>query len=582
MREDWCRGCGVPLKSATFTQLLEADEALRACQRSYDALASTWTQWGERRAGLAAQLAAQRPHQVAQPGHTTATAAASAPEAAHVPAVAQPFDPAPATAGVSPAGVPEPARASAAPGFDHSATPAQPAAHAAPAPVAMHVAPASPPRRSMAEVFTAPVLLGVSGASLLIAAAIVAVAITWATAAPGVRGVLVLVVAGAVSALAVWLRRLHLVITSGAVGVVAMGFAGISAVAFLSEAPTLSPYSAAVAFLVVGAAGIALARRELAWVGPGSALALAGFAVVFTFTVTTQAPAEGALWAWSITGAATAFGLVITSALWPWRTVQLIAVWAGLGWLGFSAATVALWLWQGEVSGVGTLAALAPVGALVWLSRRWQLVPTSALSTAEYRTWLRVGGIVGVAVIIAGVTNTAAAVVDAASPQYVHSAFASALCVCAALLLLGRLLWVDPIVKNVSSVSGVVLAAGAGAYAVSALSGNELPVLAGLGIGIAPVSLLAAWGVERPLQGSSVASLLATAWVAGGAAALGAPLTLQLAVTVALAAVAAWTVRLLPARQHDAVLYGLVPALGWGLIAGLWSAADTVRWMYLN
>src|SRR5690606_25571231 len=103
--------------------------------------------------------------------------------------------------------------------------------------------------------------------------------------------------------------------------------------------------------------------------------------------------------------------LVVTSVRWPWRSAQLIAVWTGLGWLGFTSLTVALWLWQGEVSGAGTLAALAPIVALVWLSRRWTLLPAVRASTAQFMTWVRVGGIVGVAVIVAGLTNATAAVV---------------------------------------------------------------------------------------------------------------------------------------------------------------------------
>lgn len=227
----------------------------------------------------------------------------------------------------------------------------------------------------MSQVFTAPVLLGVSGASLMIAAAIVAVAITWTTAAPVVRGLLVLVVAGAVGALAVWLRRLHLVITSGSVGIVAMGFAGTSAVAFLSESPTLAVYSTAVAFLIAGVAGIALVRLKLAWVGPAAAVALGGFAVAFTITVATQTADAWAIWAWSLTGVATAFGLAATYALWPWKSAQHIVVWGGLGWVCATGAFAALWLWFGDVTVAGSGAALVPIAALVWLSRRWRPVP---------------------------------------------------------------------------------------------------------------------------------------------------------------------------------------------------------------
>src|SRR5690606_8220632 len=79
-----------------------------------------------------------------------------------------------------------------------------------------------------AHALTAPVLLGIAGASLLIAAAIVFVALAWTTFSPALRGTIVIAVALAVSGLAVWVRKLGLEVTSGAIGVVAMGFAGAS------------------------------------------------------------------------------------------------------------------------------------------------------------------------------------------------------------------------------------------------------------------------------------------------------------------------------------------------------------------
>lgn len=981
MGQDWCPRCAAPLKSATFGQLLEADEALRAYRRSYDALAAGWTQWGERRQLLVDELAAQRyrtpvpseepiaaqpetegtepadmppvpvtPLAPDMPAVATSPAGTESPEAeAEAEAEAEP-DQAQAAAfetpgaAPSPASAPEPARASAA----HAAAPApaRTATSTAP-PVQRHRPPAQParkPRRRMSEVFTAPVLLGVSGASLMIAAAIVAVAITWATATPVVRGVLVLIVAGGVGALAVWLRRLHLVITSGSVGIVAMGFAGTSAVAFLSESPALSPYSAAVAFLLAGAAGIALARLKLAWVGPSAAIALTGFVVALTITVTSQTADAGAIWAWSVTGVVTAFALAATSVLWPWRSAHHIAGWAGLSWVGIVGVVAAMWLWFGDVTLTGAFASVVPIAALAWLSRseratvaatatvttaalvtivgpgfafiaqatpwqqitvlagtiaavvvvgarlpalmrrhvlagllpgyalawavavsfagaglsqrgelmvnpaaesadvftfdvwvglapallaiavatlrtwnlaelkisgglqqivvmsgplagitaimvltvtisdlivhewvawvwvvvaialalafaasrkvwQWELaqriamwgavlwvamagvvvavwswsgdvtlvgslagllpiaalvvvvrwlprtsvIMATALTTAvaasigfvagltpwqqvavvsvvialavvvgvglsrlrqgavaiglapafvvvvvgtggytiaalvtgviqamtgslsaqgfyestpgtidvwagvaallaglavagvrlwrlgetgrDVTGWRRAGGVVGALVIAAGVTILATAVADMAAGNRAHVALASALSVAAVVLLLARVLWADRVVKNVSSGFAVALAGLAGVHGVWGLAIGEMSVLAGLGVALAPVAILAVWGHKRPAEGTGLATLLATAAAAALAGALGATPTLALAVAVALAAAMAWVVRLLPGPQREMVLIGASPALGWGLIAGLWTGFEAVQWL---
>lgn len=979
--QDWCPRCAAPLKSATFGQLLEADEALRAYRRSYDALAAGWTQWGERRQLLVDELAAQRyrtpvpseepiaaqpetegtepadmppvpvtPLAPDMPAVATAPAGTESPEAeAEAEAEAEPdqaqvaaFE-APGVA-PSPASAPEPARASAA----HAAAPApaRTATSTAP-PVQRHRPPAQParkPRRRMSEVFTAPVLLGVSGASLMIAAAIVAVAITWATATPLVRGVLVLLVAGGVGALAVWLRRLHLVITSGSVGIVAMGFAGTSAVAFLSESPTVSPYSAAVAFLLAGAAGIALARLKLAWVGPSAAIALTGFVIALTITVTSQTADAGVIWAWSVTGAVTALSLAATSVLWPWRSAQHIAGWAGLSWVGIVGVGAATWLWLGDVTLTGAFASVVPLAALASLTRNkrtsvaatatvttaalvtvvspgfayvaqatpWQqitvvagtiavvvgagarlpvlirrhvlagLLPGYALvwavavsfagaglsqrgelmvnpaaqpadvftfdvwvglapallaiAVATLRTWnlaelkisgglqrlvvmsgplagiasiavltvtmsdlvvrewdtwvwvlvgvalalafgavrkiwqwelaqrlamwaavmwiavagavvvvrawsgdlttveslagvvplialvaltrwlprastimaaalasawvpsvgfvcgftpwqqiamvsavialavavgvklspvrqravaiglipafvvvavgtggyalgtlvthtghavtssllgdgsyanppdpgdlwagvaalvtgvavagvrwwrveeidrsltgwLRAGGVVGALMVVVGVAIGATAVAETAGGSRAHVALASALSVAAVVLLFARVLWADRVVKNVSSGSAVALAGLAGLHGVWGLAIGELSLLVGLGIALAPVAVLAVWGVKRPAEGTALAALHATGVAGAFASAAGATPTLALAVPVALAAVLAWTVRLLPGRQRHLVLIGLTPALGWGLLAGLWSVFEAVQWL---
>ena len=240
-------------------QIAEADGYLAEFQQRYDELAERWRQWGDHRAALAAHLASTR--RVPMP-------AAPMPEtAAATPSAAAPMPAAPTSAAPAPAAqVPQP---------DAWAAQARPR-----------------PERHTPKILTAPVLLGVSGAALMIAAAVVFVAVTWETFLPFAQGLIVLAIAVAVAQLSLWLKRLTLVITSGAVGVVAMSFAGVSVIAFDRESQALGDYTTPVALLVTCAAGLVLARLGITWVSTGAALALVGAAIGFTTVATVHAAAD--------------------------------------------------------------------------------------------------------------------------------------------------------------------------------------------------------------------------------------------------------------------------------------------------
>ncbi len=130
------------------------------------------------------------------------------------------------------------------------------------------------PERQPKRRLSAPTLLGISGASMLITAAIVFIAVTWETIFPLAQGLLVLAVAGAIAKLSLWLTRHELLVSGGAVGVVAMAFAGVAVIAFNRAEVGLGDYAITTALLASSVSGYLLAERDVRWVGPLAALAL--------------------------------------------------------------------------------------------------------------------------------------------------------------------------------------------------------------------------------------------------------------------------------------------------------------------
>lgn len=693
-QQEWCPLCAVPLRSATFDDLLAADEALRQCQRSYDALASTWTQWGERREALADQLAAQRPPPAPRPPVAS---------------------PAPTSAFTAPTAAPEPTAASAeptpaaareyAPGFVHRETDPTVPTGPAPASSALATPPshqpptqqpqAAPHRRTSraAAVLTAPVLLGIAGASLMIAAAIVFVAIAWTTFTPLARGLAVLGVSVAVAALAVWLRRMHLPITSGAVGIVSMGFAGAAGISFLRGTAASGAFDLPLSLLLASGAGVVLSRWQLRWVGSAAALALVAAGVGLTIAASSQAADAGAgsivssMWAWALTGTAVAVALALTHQWWPWRVARSIIRWSAIGWACALGASVPLWTWASDATTADAVAGLVPLVALVALARWWPraavvatavvasllapalaftwgaapwqqvavlsvvcavaviaglrlgtvarvalfvgLVPgyavvalatvgyaltvvlarivqgdafpaidlwagaaalVAGLSLAMLRLWrletsgvlarsVRAVSIVGAVLVATGAGVIAVGVAELTPDRSIHAAVSVALSIAGAALIAARRLWEVPAARAISSWAGIALLVVAAGHGVWGLQMVELPVALSLAAALVPVAVLAAHGRRHPWQGTGLATLFVTAVIAALGVALGASVTGALAVAVTAAAGAAWLVRRLPAPQQRPVLAGLVPAVAWGAISGVWSGLATLEWV---
>ncbi|MFN3866182.1 MAG: hypothetical protein ACK4MD_05645 [Demequina sp.] len=691
----------MPVRSAAFSGLLEADEALRQCQRAYDSLASTWTLWGERRESLAQQLVALRPG-VAVPSNVAAPLNVAAPSATATAPSGAPSAAESASAESAPAEpTPRPAAASA-PGF-FAPEPARPAAlgaQGAPSPVSA-AAPASAPQPQPTQpptqatraprVLTAPALLGVSGASLMIAAAVVFVAIAWTTFTPLARGLAVLGMSVAVAALSAWLRRMHLPITSGAVGIVSMGFAGAAGIAFLRDTPASGPFDLPLSLVIACGAGLLLTRWRIRWVGSAAALALAAAGAGLTIAATTQAADASAglsgIWAWALTGTAVACALLLTQRWWTWRLARAIIRWGGLSWAVVIGASVPLWAWATGGSVLEAVVGLVPLAALIGMARWWprvaipaaavvatllapalasaagatpwqQVTTVAAVGAAGALTGLRLGDVAATALLyglvpayagvalatvghaaVAVVARTvgnpavvdidlwagAAGVVAGASlallrswrlaPQSsvpelyagatvvgslmvasgagliasgiaelaprdsIHAAVAVALTAAGVALTAARHLWTRPVPRGISSWSGIVLLVVAGGHGVWGLQMVELPLGWSLAAAVLPVAGLALHGLRRPWEGSLPATVFLTAVVAALVIALDASVAAAMAAAVAFAAAVAWLLRRLPSAQQRPVAAGLVPAVAWGGVCGLWTVVATVAWV---
>ncbi len=375
-----CERCGVSYQSPAAQAVINADRTLQQVGQQLEQLEARRDQWAEYRERSLAEL--RRTIPVGWGARDAADAVV--PDAVVADAVA------PAQA-VS--------RADAA---------ATSAAFAAPASAAAS-APQAPrePRRSTQvarKAMTAPALLGVAGASLLIAASIVFVALAWTQYSPLTRGLIVSAVAVAVAGIAVWLRRMDLYISSGAVGVVAMGFAGTATLAFSRDSGLLGAYDTPTALLVVCVAGLVLSRLGIQWVGSTAGLAFAGAAVGYTIAATSAVGSSGGsagsgggirgIWVWILVGTLSAVALAWTHRFWKFAVARVATQWVAVVWLAVVGVGAAGWIWLHDGVFADALVALVPavaLGAFAWRWPRLAAGPAAFLVTlvapAAASTW---------------------------------------------------------------------------------------------------------------------------------------------------------------------------------------------------
>lgn len=229
-----------------------------------------------------------------------------------------------------------------------------------------------------------PALLGLAGAALLTAAAVVFTAVAW-TALPAVGKAAILLAATGLSATAsLALHRRGTTIAGAALGALTMALALIDVVG--SERTgllALGEYALPIGWLVAGAAGALLARRGVGWVALLGVLGAAVGAVLLTGALAEVydlgAPTV------TVIGTAAAVGLAGSRPLWPHAAARSLA--AALAGTGLVAAGMVSVVAVGaqDASLVAGLAATAlPVAgaaaALRWTG--WALLPTTLLPGA--------------------------------------------------------------------------------------------------------------------------------------------------------------------------------------------------------
>lgn len=332
----WCGHCNVDRHSSEYAALENADAAIAQCDAHIADAHARREQWLTYRSTA----------------RTAVEAAMAAPAAPAGPA-------APAAPAVSADAAPVSAQEPAPPGD------------------AVGVA-APPSELTVLRRLTPPALLGIGGAALLIASAIVFVAVSWGTLGTVVQVATIVALAAGVAALAVWLTRIGLPITAGAVGVVAMAFPAVGVVAIERAADALGAFTGAVALVVACLCAAVLRRLSVPWVAEVSALSL-GVAGLWAVVAARVEFIEGFAAA-SFTAAAAALVIGPTHDTWPtrWtrRVIRVSAVTiAAVGVLAsvavVSDASGSAWWTVG--------AAAAPLLALVGLGRHWARMPWIAL-----------------------------------------------------------------------------------------------------------------------------------------------------------------------------------------------------------
>lgn len=317
-----CRGCSTDLSHPAVAMLVDSDAAIAQCQRAYDELSARWVQWNEQRALLVRQLQATRAVPAA---YADFAAPVSLPAADAAPPEPGPWGGAPAVA----------AAASTVPAVATAASTVQPAAHQ-PASTTIN--------RRTPRSLTAPVLLGIAGAALLITAVVVFVAATWTTFNPVAQGLLILALAGAVGYGALLLTKHRLAVSGGAVGVVSTAFAGVSVLAFDRAAGLLGTGASAGALFITAVAGYALSRLAVHWVHSFAALALVGAGVAAVIAVVAPHSGDGRPWI-GVAGAVAGLAVSATYPVWRGSIAPRIVRYgtvAGVTVAGLGAIVVAL------------------------------------------------------------------------------------------------------------------------------------------------------------------------------------------------------------------------------------------------
>lgn len=305
----------------------------------------------------------------------------------------------------APGGVGGPAAASAprGPGKPSAASaPGEPSAASAPdkpsasggreAPSAPGDAtPAYSPGHKPARKLSAAALLGVSGASLVILAAIVFVAASWDNYIPIVRAGFLIAFAGFFAWLGLRATRDAFPTIGGSLGVVAIGFVGVSQIAWRMNEDGAQPYTAALFFSAAAIAGVALDRTHLRAVGATAAVAvhLAVLSAGIEYALGAQS-AGIATARFVIVAALPAVALIWLGRLWVNSRHRDIVKWSGAT-IAIAAATPTLFV-PISIEETGLLALSAMTAGI-----------TALAAVAIWRPIVGAGPLTGVAIITAAI-----------------------------------------------------------------------------------------------------------------------------------------------------------------------------------
>lgn len=229
-----------------------------------------------------------------------------------------------------------------------------------------------------------PALLGLAGAALLTAAAVVFTAVAWTALPAGIKAVILLGATAAAGIGALRLRDQGTMTAAAALGVLTMTLAAVDVTgAHRVGLVDLGDLAVPLGLLAAGGAGWLLARGDIEWVATlgvaAAAAGLLGCSVVLSGRFELAAPATTML------GSAGAALLGAIAPTWANRAARRLAVLlSGIG-LAVAGLVSVMALGAGEAPVAASLAAIGAtvaVAAAATAVDRWALAPASLLVTA--------------------------------------------------------------------------------------------------------------------------------------------------------------------------------------------------------
>ena len=267
-----------------------------------------------------------------------------------------------------------------------------------------------------------PALLGIAGAALLTAAAVVFTAVAWTTLPALAKAAILLVATTAAAGGALRLHGRGITTAAAALGALTMTLALVDvAGADRVGLVELGDFAVPLGLLAAALAGWLLSHREVGWVaGLGCVAAAAGaFGVVVVVVDVVDLTAPGA----TLVASAAAAALGAVAPTWPTRIARLGAgLLAGLGLTVAGLVSVVSMADEATAiaAGLGAIAVPVAIAAAATVLTAWALVPASLLVTSATIATAAASGVAdwGVAVVVAATVATVAWVAALLDPRW--------------------------------------------------------------------------------------------------------------------------------------------------------------------